>query len=92
MIAAHEISCHGSSSGDKSFRPKDQESSGNGTNFHGDKGSNQMHESKTDRSARLYEKSAGKEAKLAPELCIAGIAAASRVPEASQAWVEGGVF
>ena len=27
-----------------------------------------------------------------PELCIAGIAAASRVPEASQAWVEGGVF
>jgi hypothetical protein len=29
---------------------------------------------------------------LEPELCIAGIAAASRVPEASQAWVEGGVF
>jgi hypothetical protein len=27
-----------------------------------------------------------------PELCIAGIATASRVPEASQAWVEGGVF
>jgi RNA-directed DNA polymerase len=29
---------------------------------------------------------------ITPELCIAGIAAASRVPEASQAWVEGGVF
>ncbi len=27
-----------------------------------------------------------------PELCKAGIAAASRVPEASQGWVEGGVF
>jgi hypothetical protein len=27
-----------------------------------------------------------------PELCTAGIAAASRVPEASQGWVEGGVF
>jgi hypothetical protein len=29
---------------------------------------------------------------LGPELCTAGIAAASRVPEASQGWVEGGVF
>lgn len=49
----------------KSFRPKDGDSSGDGTNFHGDKRTNETHESKTDPSARLYEKAAGKEAKLA---------------------------
>jgi hypothetical protein len=27
-----------------------------------------------------------------PELCTAGIAAGSRVPEASQGWMEGGVL
>lgn len=50
----------------KSFRPKDEDSSsGDGTNFHGDKRTNDTHESKTDPTARLYKKSAGKEAKLA---------------------------
>ena len=49
----------------KSFRPKDGDSSGDGTNFHGDKRTNETHESKTDPSARLYKKAAGKEAKLA---------------------------
>ena len=29
---------------------------------------------------------------LEPELCTAGIAAASRLPEASQGWMEGGVL
>ena len=55
----------------KSFQPKDQKSSpppedgGNPTvNFHGEKRSNQTHESKTDPDALLARKGAGKEAKL----------------------------
>src|SRR5487761_205957 len=55
----------------KSFQPKDQESSpppddpGNPTvNFHGEKRSNQTHESKTDPDALLARKGTGKEAKL----------------------------
>jgi transposase len=57
--------------GQKSFQKKDQPSdsdpkdSGNPTvNFHGEKRSNQTHESKTDPEARLYTKGSGKEAKL----------------------------
>lgn len=55
----------------KSFQPKDKKSSpppddpGNPTvNFHGEKRSNQTHESKSDPDALLARKGAGKEAKL----------------------------
>jgi transposase len=47
----------------KSFRPKDG-SGGDGTNFHGQKRTNQTHQSTTDPDARLYKKSYGKESKL----------------------------
>src|SRR6202522_1336138 len=46
----------------KSFRSKDGD--GDGTNFHGQKRSNQTHQSSTDADARLYKKSYGKESKL----------------------------
>ncbi|MGH9439999.1 MAG: IS5 family transposase, partial [Terriglobia bacterium] len=55
----------------KSFQPKEEQSSsppddpGNPTvNFHGEKRTNQTHESKTDGDARLARKGQGKEAKL----------------------------
>jgi len=51
----------------KSFQRKDDEQqpgSGSGANFHGEKRSNETHESKTDPEARLYKKSYGQEAKL----------------------------
>ena len=57
----------------KSFRPKDEDKDdqdppddkGNPTvNFHGEKRSNETHESKTDPEARLVRKGDGKEAKL----------------------------
>jgi transposase len=48
----------------KSFRSKDGSDDGDGTNFHGQKRSNQTHESTTDADARLYKKSYGKESKL----------------------------
>jgi len=48
----------------KSFRPKDGDGPGDGTNFHGQKRSNKTHESSTDPDARLYKKSYGKESKL----------------------------
>jgi transposase len=55
----------------KSFQPKEQKNApppddpGNPTvNFHGQKRSNQTHESTTDRDARLARKGSGKEAKL----------------------------
>ena len=49
----------------KSFRPKDgSDDDDDGTNFHGQKRSNQTHESTTDPDARLYKKSYGKESKL----------------------------
>jgi transposase len=48
----------------KSFRRKDG-SDEDGTNFHGDKRSNDTHESTTDPDARLYKKSYGKESHLA---------------------------
>ncbi len=49
----------------KSFRPKDGSDDGDGTNFHGQKRSNETHESTTDPDARLYKKSYGKESHLA---------------------------
>src|SRR5229473_2107171 len=56
----------------KSFQPKDQagrddepDDPGNPTvNFHGQKRSNQTHQSTTDQDVRLYKKSAGSEARL----------------------------
>src|SRR5476651_765206 len=52
----------------KSFRPKDEEpgaGGGNGeVNFHGQKRSNDTHQSTTDCEARLYKKTSGSEAKL----------------------------
>jgi transposase len=47
----------------KSFRPKDG-GDGDGSDFRGDKRSNETHESTTDPDARLMRKGAGKEAKL----------------------------
>ena len=59
----------------KSFKPKDGSGSGPGSpgrnpdvNFHGERRSNQTHESSTDPEARLARKSAGSPAKL----CYAG--------------------
>src|SRR5262249_20623508 len=61
----------GSLGGSKSFQPKDQKQSpppddrGNPTvNFHGERRSNDTHESTTDPDARLARKGGGKEAKL----------------------------
>jgi transposase len=49
----------------KSFQKKDNdEGQGSGANFHGEKRSNQTHQSKTDPAARLYRKGSGQEAKL----------------------------
>jgi IS5 family transposase len=51
----------------KSFQRKDggeKPGSEDGANFHGEKRTNDTHESKTDPDARLYKKSAGQEAKL----------------------------
>ena len=57
----------------KSFRPKDEHDDGNGppqdpgnrwVDFHGEKRSNETHESKTDPEAKLMRKGLGKEAKL----------------------------
>ena len=50
----------------KSFRRKDDDASGPeaGNDFHGEKRTNETHESKTDPDARLYKKSYGKESKL----------------------------
>ena len=51
----------------KSFRAKDGSGSdgGDGANFHGQKRSNDTHESTSDPDARLYKKSYGKESHLA---------------------------
>jgi transposase len=50
----------------KSFQRKDNNDDDpqSGANFHGEKRTNQTHESKTDPDARLYKKSRGSEAKL----------------------------
>ena len=49
----------------KSFRRKDGSDDGDGTNFRGQKRSNETHQSTTDPESRLYRKSYGKESKLA---------------------------
>ena len=59
----------------KSFRPKDEPPQGPGAgnpwqDFHGEKRSNETHQSTTDPEAKLLRKGAGKEAKL----CFAGYA------------------
>ena len=48
----------------KSFRSKDGSDDDEGTNFRGQKRSNDTHQSTTDPDARLYKKSYGKESKL----------------------------
>ena len=48
----------------KSFQRKDGGSGEDGENFHGDRRSNETHESKTDPDAKLYRKSGGSEARL----------------------------
>jgi transposase len=48
----------------KSFRSRDGGGDDDGTNFHGQRRSNQTHASTTDADARLYKKSYGKESKL----------------------------
>jgi transposase len=52
----------------KSFRPKDEDSSSAGTpresDFHGERRTNDTHQSTTDPDCRLYKKSKGSEAKL----------------------------
>ena len=48
----------------KSFRSKEDDDDGEGTDFRGQKRSNKTHESTTDADARLYKKSYGKESKL----------------------------
>lgn len=48
----------------RSFQPKDSDDDGDGSQFHGQRRSNQTHESKTDPDSRLARKGLGKEAKL----------------------------
>jgi transposase len=48
----------------KSFQRKDSDDSDGGSNFHGEKRTNETHASKTDPDARLYRKGNGQEAKL----------------------------
>jgi hypothetical protein len=48
----------------KSYRLKDGSDDGDGTNFHGQKRSNQTHRSTTDPDARSYRKSFGKKSRL----------------------------
>ena len=48
----------------KSVRKKDGSGDGDGTNSHGQKRSQETHQSTTDPEARLYKKSYGKESKL----------------------------
>lgn len=48
----------------KSFKPKDGTDDDDNENFHGQKRSNETHESTTDADARLFRKGKGKESKL----------------------------
>lgn len=48
----------------KSFRRKDGGDDGDGSEFHGQKRTNETHQSTTDPDARLYKKSYGKESRL----------------------------
>ncbi len=49
----------------RSFRRKDGSDDGDGTNFRGQKRSNETHRSTTDPESRLYKRSYGQESKLA---------------------------
>ena len=49
----------------KSYKPKDGSGEGDGSNFRGQKRSNETHASTTDPEAKLYKKSYSKESKLA---------------------------
>jgi transposase len=55
----------------KSFKPKDGSGNGDGGDFHGQKRSNDSHESTSDPESRLYRKARGREARL----CYMGHAA-----------------
>ena len=48
----------------KSFQPKDGSGDGDGADFHGQKRSNDSHESTSDPASRLYRKAQGREARL----------------------------
>ena len=48
----------------KSYRPKDQDDDDDGENFHGQRRSNETHQSTTDPDSRMFRKGVGKEAKL----------------------------
>jgi IS5 family transposase len=48
----------------KSFKPKDGGDDNDGANFHGQKRTNETHESTSDPDSRLYRKAAGREARL----------------------------
>ena len=48
----------------KSFKPKGSDNDEDGENFHGQKRSNETHESTTDPDSRLYRKGPGKESKM----------------------------
>ncbi|MDP5211324.1 IS5 family transposase [Microbulbifer sp. 2205BS26-8] len=48
----------------KSFKPKDGSDEDDGQNYHGQKRSNDTHESSTDKDARLFRKGKGKESRL----------------------------
>ncbi len=66
----------------KSFRKKDGSDDSDGSNFHGQKRSNETHQSTTDPEARLYKKSYGKESKLAypPVKCCRSSGACAALP------------
>src|SRR5262249_17199330 len=48
----------------KSFKPKQAKTDDDGSNFHGQLGKNDTHQSTTDPEAKLYRKADGREAKL----------------------------
>ena len=72
----------------KSFRPRDgSDDASDGSNFHGQKRTNETHASTTDPENKLYRKAAGREAKLCYMGHVTmenrkGLAVAGRVTEA----------
>jgi transposase len=73
----------------KSFRPRDgRDDASDGSNFHGQKRTNETHASTTDPESKLYRKAAGREAKLCYMGHVTmenrnGLAVADRVTEAN---------
>jgi transposase len=73
----------------KSFRPRDgSDDASDGSNFHGQKRTNETHASTTDPESKLYRKAAGREAKLCYMGHVTmenrnGLAVAGRVTEAN---------